>query len=199
MIPHRLIRTVPADTTAAAERLWHTATELHPRWQHVTLRDPVDRSQFPITSPFWDDTETGAQLADLIRAEELWARGGWYIDSDVLVVKPFDSLCGLDGVAAWEDDRHIPNAIMGFRAGHPALRRVLELAIERRGRGTWEAGVGVTTEVFGEDRDDMVVLPPAVFYPVHWRHCHAQAIDWDAVAERNPWCYAVHQYAHSWR
>jgi hypothetical protein len=198
MIPHRLIRTVPAVTDPAAEALWVTATALHPGWEHVTLRDPVDRSRFPVTSPFWDGCETGAQLADLIRAEELWHRGGWYIDSDVLCVKPFDQLCALEGVVAWEDGDHIPNAIMGFRPGHLAVGRVLELAIERRGQGTWAAGVGVTTEVFGQERRDVVVLPPQMFYPVHWRVAHAQAQDWDAVVQRSPWVWAVHQYAASW-
>lgn len=198
MIPHRLVRTVPAHTTVEVERLWATATQLHPGWEHVTLRDPVDRSRFPLTSPFWDECKTGAQLADLIRAEELFSRGGWYIDSDVLCVKPFTPLCALEGVVAWEDSDHIPNAVMGFRPGHLAMGRVLELAIERRGQGTWAAGVGVTTEVFGEDRDDVVVLPPQTFYPVHWRVAHAQAQDWDLVVERSPWVWAVHQYAASW-
>lgn len=198
MIPRRLIRTVPADTSIDVEQLWNTATALHLNWEHVTLRDPVDTSRFPITAPYWPDVQTGAQLADLIRAEELWQRGGWYIDSDVLCVKPFDTLCALDGVVAWEDAQHIPNAVMGFRAGHPALRRVLELAIERRGEGTWAAGVGVTTEVFSEDRPDVVVLPPAAFYPVHWRIAHAQAQNWQSVADRTPGCYVVHQYAASW-
>lgn len=198
MIPRRLIRTVPARTDDATESLWSAACALHPGWDHVTLRDPVERSSFPITSPFWDDAETGAQLADLIRAEELWHRGGWYIDSDVLCVKPFDALCALEGVVAWEDADHIPNAVMGFRPGHPALRRVLDLAVERRGWGTWDAGVGVTTEVFSELRADVVVLPPQVFYPVHWRVAHSQAQDWDAVVARSPWVWAVHQYAASW-
>lgn len=197
MIPNRLIRTVPADTTAATERLWQSATAMHPDWEHVTLRDPVDRSLFPITSPFWDDAQSGAQLADLIRAEELWQRGGWYIDSDVMMLKPFDDLCPLDAVAAWEDGDHIPNAVLGFVPGHPALRRVLELSIDRRHRGTWEAGVGVVTEVFS-GRDDVVLLPPQAFYPVHWRHAHATAVDWNNVAERNPWSWAVHMYAASW-
>lgn len=202
MIPRRLVRTVPAVTTADAERLWLTACALHPDWEHVTLRDPVDPSGFPITSPYWPDCETGAQLADLIRAEELLHRGGWYIDSDVLMLKPLDTLCGLEAVAGWEDRSYIPNAVLGFRPGHQALQHVLDRAIARRFMGTWTAGVGVTTEVFG-GRDDVTLLPPQAFYPVHWRQAHdarkaCNDIDWSAAAADNPWSWAIHLYAASW-
>ena len=69
--------------------------------------------------------------------------------------------------------------------------------MDRRAQGTWAAGVGVTTEVF-RDRDDVVLLPPAAFYPVHWRRAHAGPVDWDSVARQNPWSFAVHKYAGSW-
>lgn len=198
MIPRRLVRTVPAKTTDETEALWAAAIKLHPRWDHVTLRDPVDPDDFPITSSYWAACESGAQMADLIRAEDLHHRGGVYIDSDVEVLRPFDPLLGVPGFAAWEDKDHIPNAVMGFEAGHLALRHVLDLAIARRTRGTWVAGVGVTTEVFRQ-RDDMLLLPPGAFYPVHWREAHRHNnIDWKAVRTANPWTFAIHRYAASW-
>ena len=197
MIPRRLVRTVPAVTTAETERLWAVATELHPDWEHVTWRDPVDRSAFPLTSPYWDECESGAQLADLIRAEDLLHHGGWYIDSDIWMLRPLDSLCALDGVAAWEDHLYIPNAVLGFRPGHDALRHVVDLAIARRMRGTWLAGVGVTTEVF-RNRTDMTLLPPGAFYPVHWRDAHRRMVDWNEEAKMAPFAFAIHKYAASW-
>lgn len=198
MIPRRLIRTVPAQTDDETERLWRTATELHPGWEHVTLRDPVDRALFPITSPHWDACESGAQLADLIRAEELWHRGGVYLDSDVAVYRRFDPLLGLDGFAGWDCVDYIPNAVMGFRAGHPAIGEVVRLSVGRQGLGTWAAGVGVTTEVF-RGRDDMALLPPGSFYPVFWREAHKRRTDWTAVPTAQPWAYCAHQAHHSWR
>ena len=197
MIPHRLVRTVPAVTSEHTEQLWDIATALHPDWEHVTHRDPVDRNAFPISSQFWDDCATGAQLADLIRIEDLLQNGGFYIDSDVLMCKPLDTLCGLSAVAAWEDERYVPNAVLGFVPGHPALFEILRLAIARQSLGTWTAGVGVCTEVL-TGRDDITLLPPGSFYPVHWRQVHRGPVDWDEVARANPWAYAIHQYEASW-
>jgi mannosyltransferase OCH1-like enzyme len=188
---------VPALVDDEAERLWDIACALHPDWEHVTWRDPIDPSAFPLTSPFWSECESGAQLADLVRAEDLLHDGGWYIDSDVWCLKPFDSLCALEGVAAWEDHLCIPNAVLGFRPGHPALSEVVAKAIDRRGRGTWLAGVGVTTEVF-RSRVDMTLLPPGVFYPVHWQDAHRRLVDWREVAKLNPGAFAIHKYAASW-
>ena len=197
MIPRRLVRTVPEKVDSEQERLWRVACTLHPDWEHVTWRDPVNPDAFPLTSPYWDECESGAQLADLIRAEDLLHRGGIYIDSDVEMLKPFDTLCGLEGFAGWEDYLYIPNAVMGFRPGHPALTEVVALAIAKRHTGTWHAGVGVTTQVF-RSRTDMTLLPPGSFYPVHWKDAHKGLVNWSDAARENPWAFCLHRYKASW-
>lgn len=197
MIPRRLVRTVPTDTTLDVEKLWAEACALHPDWEHVTLRDPINRNAFPLTSPYWDECESGAQLADLVRVEDLYHNGGWYIDSDMWMLKPLDNLCALNAVVAYEDHLHIPNAVLGFPPGHPALKDVIDRAISRRHAGTWLAGVGVTTEVFSY-RSDITILPPGCFYPVRWQDAHRGGIAWREVAKANPWAYGIHKYAASW-
>lgn len=198
MIPRRLVRTVPKTTSSQVEQWWQQACDLHPDWEHVTLRDPIDRDRFPITSHLWDTCETGAQLADLVRAEDLFWNGGIYLDSDVEVLRRLDPLLPLAGFAAWEDPLYIPNAVLGFTPKHPALLEVLRKAIARHDQGTWAAGVGVTTEVF-RGRDDMVLLPPGSFYPIDWRTAHRHGVDLGTVAAVNPWSYAIHLYAGSWK
>lgn len=198
MIPPRLIRTVPESTTDEVESFWARAVELHPGWEHVTLRDPVDRSGFPLTAHSWDSCESGAQLADLIRAEELLQRGGIYIDSDVEMYRSFEPLLGLSAFAGWDCVEYIPNAIMGCAPWHPAMARVVELAVERHHLGTWPAGVGVTTEVF-QGRDDVALFPPGSFYPVFWRDAQRGHIDWSAVPTQQPWAYCAHHAHHSWK
>lgn len=197
MIPRRLIRTVPAETSTKVEQWWQQACDLHPDWEHVTLRDPIDRDQFPITSGYWDTCESGAQLADLVRAEELFWRGGVYIDSDFECFTPFDPLLPLAGFAAWEDPERIPNAVMGFEPDHPALQEVLQLAIQRHHDGTWAAGVGVTTEVF-QGRTDMLTLPPGAFFPYHWKNKDRADKTRTFLQLTNPWAFGAHHWAHSW-
>lgn len=198
MIPKRLIRTVPEHTTGQVEKFWDDACALHPGWDYVTLRDPVNRADFPLTSRLWDRCESGAQMADLIRAEELLHRGGIYLDSDVEVYRSFEPLTGLDGFAGWDCVDYIPNAVMGFTAGHPAIERVVELAVERHHLGTWPAGVGVTTEVF-RARNDMALLPPGSLYPIFWRDAHKGRANWAKVPIQQPWAYCAHHAHHSWR
>lgn len=196
MIPKRLVRTVPEKTTAQVEAWWNQACELHPEWSHVTLRDPVNRKLFPHTSDTWDKCESGAQLADLIRLEDLYWRGGVYLDSDVEVYQAFDNLLGLPGFAGWDCVDYVPNAVMGFPPRHPALRSAMHMAAARWDMGTWAAGVGVTTDVFPY-RHDVVLFPPGSFYPVFWRT--KDHVDWSRVQKDNPWAYCVHHAHHSWK
>lgn len=187
---------MPEHTTEQVEAFWAQAVALHPGWEHVTLRDPVNRDDFPTTSHLWDTCESGAQLADLIRAEDLFWRGGIYIDSDVEVYRSFDPLLGLAGFAGWDCVEYIPNAIMGFEPWHPAIFKVVRLAVARHHMGTWPAGVGVTTEVF-KGRNDVALFPPGSFYPAFWKD--RDVTDWSTLQARNPWAFCAHRAHHSWK
>lgn len=191
-IPKRLIRTAPDTTTPDMDWLWQTARTLHPSWEHVDLRNSVNPTAFPLTSPYWRDCQTGAQWADLARFEALWWRGGVYIDSDVEVLKPFDPLLGLDAFAAYEDTDHVCIAVMGFTPNHPILKTVIELAIQRRHLDTWQAGMGAFHDAI-TGRSDITLFPPGMFYPWSWRD--NEPADWRT---QNPWSYTAHYWSKSW-
>jgi mannosyltransferase OCH1-like enzyme len=193
MIPKRLVRTVPEVTDIQQEVSWDRATRLHPDWEHITLRDPIDKTDFPLTHPQWGACESGAQLADLVRAEELYLRGGVYIDSDVDVFKPFDPLLSNQGVLAWEDPDHICNAVMAFEPNHFGLAVYIETALKRLPQGTWASGIGTVTEVF-KDRSDVLLLPPGSFFPVHYNHKIMLG-----SFHPDPWSFCVHTWRHSWK
>lgn len=193
MIPPNLHRTVPERTTGEVEEWWQRAVALHPQWRCHTWRDPIERALFPITSPHWYRCATGAQRAGLIRLEALWFFGGVYIDSDVEVFRPFDPLVQCEGFAAWEDASCVPDAVLGFRRGHPALWRMLALAIERIDQGAWASGPGVTTEVL-PGRSDVLLLPPGAFFPYHYKEKHRRHEDFAA----SPWTFCAHHWHGSW-
>lgn len=191
MIPRRLIRVVPELTATQVEDWWAQACRMHPDWEHVTLREPHDPKRFPATRSYWQDCETGAQLADLVRAEELWHRGGVYIDSDVEVLKPFDDLLGLPAFAGWEDDKRVCNAVLGFPPKHPILADFLSMAVARRRWGTEAAGVATFSEI-ASNSANIVLFGPGMFYPAHWSKKSITASD------VKPWSRTVHYWAKSW-
>lgn len=204
MIPRRLIRTVPAGTPAEVESFWAKACDLHPGWEHVTLRDPIDPAGFPVTAPHWDRCTSGAQFAGLIRLEALWHGGGIYIDADIDPFRPLDPLLGCQMFACWEDENTVPDAVLGAIPRHPAVGACLELAIERlcsdsddwrTGNGAWATGPGVTTTVL-PGRRDVLLLPPGSFFPVHYSQ--KAIVDWDGVETDHPWAFAAHRWHASW-
>lgn len=203
MIPPRLIRTVPAVTSPQVEQWWEQACALHPRWRHVTLRDPLPPADFPVTSPHWGHCQNGAQFAGLIRLEALLT-GGVYIDSDVELFRPLDVLLHVSAFAAWEDAKTVPDAVLGARHGHPAIRECLNLALHRltsgtgdwrTGVGAWSTGPGVTTAVLPA-HPDVLLLPPGSFYPYHYSEKQDRRHEDHRTLQ--PWAFGAHHWAASW-
>ena len=196
-IPRILHRVVPEHGPAIAETWWEAFGAMHPGWTLRTHRDPLDPADWPLISPVWPKVANGAQLADLVRLEALLRWGGFYVDQDVEPVRPLDALLGAEVVAAWEDERCIPNAVMGARPGHPLIRQALDDAMRliRAGRSVWDAGPGVTTRLFRDD-GRVLLLPPGSFYPVHYRDPERDAKL--AAPPPEPWCYVRHHYWGSW-
>jgi hypothetical protein len=97
-------------------------------------------------------------------------------------------------VAAWEDEKVVPNAVLGARPDHPAIRECLELCIVRLHKGVWPAGPGVTTDVLTK-RDDVLLLPPGSFYDVDYRDPQR---DVKMQGKPAPWTFVRHHYWGSW-
>ena len=195
-IPRRFIRTVPKETTGEVEGWWQEFADMHPGWDMVTWREPIDPADFPLVGRLLDQCTTGAQRADLIRLEALVTYGGFYSDSDVQPLRSFESLRPLRAVAAWEDETTIPNAVMGAEANNPAMVAALErtIRLNEEGADTWTCGAGTTTHVF-RDHPDITLLPPGAFFPYHYLQKHRRS---EVTAESHPWSFCVHHWAHSW-
>lgn len=203
MIPARLIRTVPEHASDEVERWWAKACDLHPTWDHVTHRDPLDPAWFPLTSGSWGLCQNGAQLAGLIRLESLWFGGGFYLDSDLELFRPLDALRECAAVGTWEDEATVPDWFLAAEPYHPAIGACLNLALDRLhnqsngnwrdGCGAWATGPGATTTVL-PGRSDVLLLPPQALAPYHYTEL---AREGEPHHER-PFCLGAHRWRGSW-
>ena len=194
MIPRILHRVVPENVPEEYENYWRTARELHPDWDLRTWQDPIDPEGFE-SAHLWPHVESGAQLAGLIRLEVLWKFGGIYLDMDVEPIRSLEPLLQTSGFACWEDGRVIPDAVLGFEAGHSAIRECLDRALAMDpGEGAWATGPGITTAVL-KSRSDVLTLPPASFYPYYYTEPERAAENFGLT----PWVYGVHRWHGSWR
>jgi Glycosyltransferase sugar-binding region containing DXD motif/N-terminal domain of galactosyltransferase len=197
-IPRILHRVVPVQTSAKAEAWWAEFGRLHPGWELMTHRDPLEPADWHETSKAWRYCETGASLADLVRLEALWRWGGIYVDSDVQPFRSFEPLLPLLAFASWEDAKVANATVIGARAEHPAIRACLDLALrEVRKPGTWQAGPGVISAVL-PGRSDVLLLPPDVFGPVDYRDPRRAQKMRDFDPSTHPWTFALHHFDGSW-
>jgi mannosyltransferase OCH1-like enzyme len=198
MIPRNLFRTVPEKTSQHVETWWKWAVEFHQGWNCQTYRDPLNPDEFPMTSPYWKHCQHGAQLAGLVRLELVYTHGGVYIDSDFQCYRSFGHLLGLEGFAGWEDEKVVPDAVFGARAGHPAIEQCIETAtaLVEMGKGPWDTGPGVFTDVLPR-RQDFILFPPAILYPYHYSQKKKASVAKKYYGD-NPWTIGAHHWNASW-
>jgi hypothetical protein len=152
-----------------------------------------------------------AHVANLFRAFVLHRDGGIYLDTDVEILRPFDSL--LDQPAFFgaqhgvsQPRGRVNNAVMGAVRGHRVMKYVMALTCYkcRPSQKPNQGGPHVVTEVL-EDLEEgctrhpgvfssreLTVYSPEYFYPYPFG------------GELTPECltpetYCVHHWAHTWK
>jgi GT2 family glycosyltransferase len=196
-IPAILHRVVLGLEPESARHWWKLFDEMHPDWDLVTHRLPLDPKEWPLTSWMFPHAAHPAQLSDFVRLEALWRDGGVYIDWDIEPVRPLDPLLELEGFAGWAHESLVGTGVLGFRPHHPAIAKALELASERllRDRTNLTAcGCGAMTDAV-RGRSDVLVLPPTAFYPAG--HV-ANPKQTEGGYAGDPWVFAAHWGAGSW-
>lgn len=196
MIPRILHRTIPGAVDPIVDTFWDGFRELHPDWELRSWDEPLNPADFPLTSDLWDLCANGAQKAGLVRLELLVTYGGVYVDSDVEALRPLDPLLRCGAFAGWEDNRHIPDAVLGATPGHPAFVEMLQRArrFVSHKADAWTSGPGVTTGLL-PGRDDVLLLPPGSLYPYHYTE---KARAGENFRETQPWAFVVHHWHGSW-
>lgn len=127
-------------------------------------------------------------VSDYVRLAAVYVFGGIYLDSDVEVIKPLDSLCEYGAVAAFQDGSgQICPAVFGAYAAHPWIKWQLTYA-EQYSVPDQPWNVGLMTDA---PRDGLTLVPTDTFYPWLWTTPKADR----KATERT---LAIHHWKGSW-
>ena len=190
-IPRIIHFTIPAKPTSTQLECIETARKLHPGWQIQVWQDPLNAAEFSL-GKYWSKTNSGAQLADLIRLDAVYRHGGFYLDSDLTLHRSLEGLCDFPFVICSEDGFRLTNAFFGAEAGSPALKRLMDSL--DNGEVDWSLPPNLTTgpHLFTRElkwRKDVTVIPRESFYPFNYNEKPSAA---------RLWTYGTHLWAHSW-
>jgi len=109
-------------------------------------------------------------FANLFRYHLLAEQGGWWLDTDVVLLRPLTWLDKREYVFAWQNDDSINNAVIKVPPKSELCTAILDAIPE-----------DVTTIIHGETGPALfttkiktfgmirLALPPRTFYPIHWR------------------------------
>lgn len=87
--------------------------------------DNFDLDLYPYVREAYDARKF-AFVTDVVRLYALYHEGGIYMDTDVEVIKPLDSLLEYDAVSGFESPTQIPTGLMASRDGHPLFKELLD-------------------------------------------------------------------------
>ena len=91
------------------------------RW---TEKD-IDLKKYPLVKKAIDE-KRWALAADIIRMYAVYEEGGFYLDTDVELLKPLDSLTQYRGVAGWESNFWFTTAAFGAEKHSPWIGKILK-------------------------------------------------------------------------
>lgn len=192
--------------------------DMHPSW-NITLWDGETGTNFlkkklPEYLDAYNSFTHNVQQADFLRLALVYVLGGFYMDMDILPLKPLDTLIEHSMVLAEEKTINeatqmelnlkycirIANYMFGGEAGHPFLRQMLDSMAER-------SSVNVTSQ-----QNVLDITGPGLLTDIYWDNIDTFP---DITLLRNEgWgvelsdgcietClfgkYAVHLHAGTWR
>jgi len=134
-----------------------------------------------------------AFVSDYIRFYILFHEGGFYLDTDVEVLKSFEGLRRHSFVAGWDrENRYIHTFTIGAESFHPFVERVLR-TYDKLKAGTYPTSPMVLTDCFHkyQAKGNLVILPSKYLCPQEEGE-RASAVSFE-------FAYTNHLWQESWR
>lgn len=206
MIFHRIWFDQP-ESECPFNRFWDGFKRLHPASEFVTWSSSAEvRSMIsnPGVAAIWDafiETDPYGRIPDIARYVILEHIGGYYVDTDVEPLRPWDVLPEGRPIIGWEDDKEASTSVLISPAHHPAIVQLLgelpEWQVRQHRRLPTANPVAETGPRFATAkwryRDDVLRLPPVAFFPVHWKQMPLLGLPYP---DRS---YSVHHWASGWK
>lgn len=192
MIPKIFHFTGPEKMTESQTAAIDGVRKFHPDWEIKIWHDktPIENSRL---DKYLSRPQHGAQRGDLIRLDALFAHGGVYLDTDVIIHKSFDQLIAkYDFFIGTEDGYRLTNAVIGAAQRHPAIDSIIGFLEDNE--PDWSLPPNETTgpTLFARIlrwRSDVNILPRETFYPYNWD---------EEVQKVHRLSYSEHLWAGSW-
>jgi len=166
----------------------------------VTLRDAS--TILPRSSIFrYTGNGSLAGFSNFFRYKLLLERGGWWVDTDVVCLRPFDF--DREHVFAGELSKHVPvvaSCVIRAPIGSPAMEQAWRAcAASDPSTLEWgETGPRLCAKVVAANGLESFVEPPPTFCPIPF-HEWRKFIEPDATIALPADAYAVHLWSEMWR
>lgn len=149
-------------------------------------------SSFPFTKKMYAE-KRWAFVADYVRLHVLTEEGGFYLDTDMLLLQSLSPFLEKKCVLGEEAPGIISAGMIASAPHHPFIKRCKDFYdTETKEIITIPRALTKIYESY-EDKESLLVLPPRTFYPFDAEHIHeykGQALSGDVVG--------VHLWHHSW-
>lgn len=146
---------------------------------------------------FLDSRGTFAAFSDFFRYKLLLERGGWWVDTDIVCMRPFafDGNC----VFSKEPDSTIGSAVMRVPPGNDVISRAWAACLHLdRTSVEWGAiGPRLLAPIIHELGLDSLAVDHEVFYPFDWADWR-KALDPAVVWQLSPATRGVHFWNSMW-
>lgn len=156
------------------------------RWNEASF----DLESHPFTARMYKERKF-AFVADYVRLIALLRDGGIYLDTDMLLVQPLDSLLDTSLLLGRESPEFISCGMIGATPNNPfieEMRRKYDTITELKPNPV------IMTELYNIlHPNDTTVMPPKAFYPFDAEHIK----DWHGE-DLGTQVYGVHLWNYSW-
>lgn len=181
--------------------------KLNPDYEirHWTEKD-IDLTKYPLVAKAIFE-KRWALAADIIRMYAVYTEGGFYLDTDVELLKPLDPLTKYNAVAGWESQFWFTTSFFGAAQHSPWIVKILkryEVANPNRrittdtfmktvhspsvyAKDIFGLKLDGQTRVYGDN--DLAVFAPEYFSPKHYM---------TGEVHQTPNTIAFHHYASTW-